>query len=80
MDAEERRVILDALDPAQLVGGKTVADRAEGSFRWHVLIFLADIAASQAQMAHAYTEMLKIQQVKCGLSGMEKSRYGGGQS
>lgn len=76
MDSDERKVLMDALDPAQLAGGKTKTDVAEGCFRWHVLTLLADIADSQERMAHAYTEMLRIQQVKCGLAGMDKSRYG----
>ena len=77
MKFEDRRKMMDALDP-ELLGGKTPVDKATGYFRWHALQLLEDIADSVSSMSYAYREMLKIQQAKSGLSGMDKSRYGGG--
>lgn len=79
MKYDERKALMDSLDFDLLRGGPTAADQIKANgYRWGYLIpLLADIAESLSGMSYAYREMLKIQQVKSGLAGSEKSRYGG---
>ena len=64
MKYSERKQLMENLDPAQLNGGKTPMNIAEGHYRWYVIQLLADIADNVGSMAYAYGEMLKIQQAK----------------
>lgn len=66
MKYSERVEMMKALDPAQLAGGKTPADKAEAYFRWHVLELMADIAENVSSYAYSQSQILKLHQEKSG--------------
>jgi hypothetical protein len=87
MKYEERKQLMEALQPDGLAAGGKDAIKAECYFRWHQLQLLCSIADSVDSMAYAYQEMLKIQRSRenrtpqvspyADLPPTERSRYGG---
>lgn len=66
MKYQDRVDMMKALDPAQLCGGKTPADKAEAYYRWHVLELLADLAENFSSFAYSQSQLLKVHQAKAG--------------
>jgi len=79
MKYQDRVEMMKALDPAQLAGGKTPADKAEAYYRWHVLELLADMAENFASFAYSQSQLLKIAQSKSGTRPTAAREPGAGQ-
>jgi hypothetical protein len=62
MTHTERKALIESLNPDQL--GKTKEDR---TFRYTLLLLLADLANSHDSLAAVYRRMLNLQESKMGL-------------
>lgn len=65
MNFKELKALLDSIDPEQLQGGNSAAAKAEGYYRYHVLMLLGAIAGSQDSLSATYRNMLDLQKQKC---------------